>query len=807
MPESILIVDDDPFVLGLLTHVGEARGLPIVGVRTHDEAHAALERQRFSVAIVDLRLGGGSGLDVIKRLRARDSSIETIVISGDRRLSSALESFEQEVFAFIPKPLDPVHVFATVDRALERRRDAIERRRLNWELALLNEVSEIFASSLELDQVLERAIERVAIAFSARWAFVRLRPIEGGPLRVRGMFGATHAEIMRMYERATGPMPSDHVLATGKPLRVDASNRDQFGSKVPPEYDWKCTLAVPIRSGDQQLGVISLISQERESYSDEDEALVVTIGRQFGVAVSNGQLYERVHRAKVEWERTFDAISDPIAVFDSGSRTLRTNAALAGLRGWRITETQGRTCGETGLCGGGCPNCLVGRSIADGQRHMQEVQEAAPEVSGVPRVFAVTTLPVAGAGGVVLFARDMTEERHQARLLRNLSGELTTTNSELTTTVDRLRATQAQLVQSEKLSAIGQLVAGVAHELNNPLTSIIGYAQLVQEEIAQQPAFAPLAEGLLADIGRVLSESERAARIVRNLLTFARRQGSERSRTDVADLCGRVIGLRAYDQKVRNIHVTTSFAPDLPPLYVDDSQIQQALLNLILNAEQAMKDLPEQNLNVSVKAEPESSTVLITLTDNGHGIDTEHLARVFDPFFTTRGVGEGTGLGLSIVYGIVRDHGGQIWVESQPGETSFFIRLPARFDDEDVRPRPSAIVAHGDVVIRDFFVAALSGWGYSVRAAGNIREALAHVALGDADRVIVDASVVAPDPARWRDVWSKVQGRMALIALDASLLDDAAEKFLRDAAAVVLTPPFDLRQIRKALLATPRAAF
>jgi len=141
MNAPILIVDDDPFVLGLLTHVAEQRGVQVLSVRSAEDAEAAAAAQRIAVAVVDLQLGEASGIDLIKHLRARDSAVETIVISADRRLQSALESFELEVFAFLPKPLDPAHVFTTVERALQRRRDALDRKRLTTELALLNEVA------------------------------------------------------------------------------------------------------------------------------------------------------------------------------------------------------------------------------------------------------------------------------------------------------------------------------------------------------------------------------------------------------------------------------------------------------------------------------------------------------------------------------------------------------------------------------------------------------------------------------------------------------------------------------------------
>ncbi len=798
--EPILIVDDDPFVLGLLVHVGEAKGLSIVGVRTSDDADAALSARTFGVAVIDLRLGATSGLDLVRRLRARDSSVEAIVISADRRLSSALESFDEDVFAFLPKPLDPAHVFATVDRALERRRGTLERRRLTWELALLNEVSEIVASSLEIDAVLQRAVDRVAAAFQSRWAYVRLVPMDGGLPVARAASGIALHQIDDLYQRQRGRLPSDHVFETGTPIRIDADSRQVYDANVTAAETWKSTISVPIAAGDQLLGVITLVSDERESFSDQDERIIVTIGRQFGVAVANAQLYQRVHRAKVEWERTFDAISDPILVFDANCRTMRTNAAMAALRGWRITETQGRLCAETGLCGSDGPDCMVGQALVDGQRHTGEV------VTTDQRIFAVTALPVPGATAVVLFAKEVTEERQQARQLRALSAELTTTNAELTMTVGRLQATQAQLVQSEKLSAIGQLVAGVAHELNNPLTSVIGYAQLVQEAIGRRPELAVVADGMLEDIARVLSESDRAARIVRNLLTFARRQTSARTRTDVADLCRRVLSLRTYDHQVRQIALTTDLDAPLPPVYVDDGQIQQALLNLVLNAEQAVKDIPTRRLTFSAVAEPQASAVLITVTDNGHGIDQENLPRVFDPFFTTREVGEGTGLGLSIVYGIVRDHGGQIWVESTDGSTSFFVRLPARFDEAPGQTRLAAIVAQADGVSRDFFVAVLAGWGFSVRSAATAREAIEHVEGGDADLLFLDPALVEPDLTRWKTAWPSARSRMRMVAIDAPAVSEEAARFLRGAAAFVLTPPFDLPHIWAAILAGPRQA-
>ncbi|HUR20016.1 MAG TPA: ATP-binding protein [Vicinamibacterales bacterium] len=778
IPDSVLVIDADPVVLELLLKEGSRRGLDFVGAQSIEEVDKVLGTRPFGVAVVNLRLGAMSGLDVIKRVRDKDPSTEAIVISADRRLSSALDSYAHNVFAFVPKPFDPAHLYATVVRALERRRDAMERQRLTWELRLLNQVAATVAVTTDIGDALQHGLQRVAEAYSAEWAVLRLTPLDGGPLVVRAVVGGTIEAAQAFYEKADGDWPSAESTAGGPPVRS--------------------TVSVPVVGGQDVLGVLTVNSTIPNRFSVDDGRVLRTIGRQLGVAVANGQLYERVYRAKVQWERTFDAISDPIAVFDGRARTMRTNAALATLRGWAIRETRGRTCADVGLCGGGCPDCLVGRAIRDGQRIDQEV------TTGDGRIFAVTTMPVPDSSGTaVLFAKEMTEERQRARQLRTLSQELAATNAELVATLARLRSTQAQLVQAEKLSAIGQLVAGVAHELNNPLTSVIGFAQLVHEDLSATPDLAATSGGLMDDVSRILSEAERAARIVRNLLTFSRRQTADRAEHDVADLCARVAALRSYDSRVKGIEIVTNFAPDLPSVFVDFGEFQQALLNLVLNAEQAMRTVEVKRLELTAHAEPECGAVVIRVSDSGHGIEPENLARVFDPFFTTRGVGEGTGLGLSIVYGIVRDHGGQIWVESEVGVgTTFSIRLPVRSPAVEGQPRPVVLVAHGDAVSRDFFSAALGGWGLGVRLARNAREAFESLSAEDLNAALIDHAMVGADPQHWREAWAPVRGRIRMVAVTTGEGTGDAMRFLRDAADATLSPPYDLPALRRALVIT-----
>jgi CheY-like chemotaxis protein len=328
---------------------------------------------------------------------------------------------------------------------------------------------------------------------------------------------------------------------------------------------------------------------------------------------------------------------------------------------------------------------------------------------------------------------------------------------------------------------------------------VIGYAQLLEEEILDENSPDPVrpAPQLAQDLRRIAEESERAARIVRNLLAFARRQAAERAPHDVADLFGRVLALRAYELRLNGIELVTDFQASLPSVVADGSQLQQALLNLLLNAEQAMRNGTRKRLHVGTRYDEAAAAVELFVSDSGHGIDRANLSRIFDPFFTTRDVGEGTGLGLSICYGIVRDHGGQILVDSKVDVgTKFSILLPARVDD---CPAGDVIlVAHAEQGERDFISAALAGWGCEVVTAGSSADALAMCRSRTLNGAFIDRSIIASDLAGWRAARVEVPG-LPLILVSMSADDGEVERFGREAAGAVLAPPFQLRAIRAAV--------
>ncbi len=237
--------------------------------------------------------------------------------------------------------------------------------------------------------------------------------------------------------------------------------------------------------------------------------------------------------------------------------------------------------------------------------------------------------------------------------------------------VTEMKRLKEQLYYSDKLASLGLLVSGVAHEINNPLTGILAYSELLGMKVND--------EVLKKDIEKIINSAERCKRIVENLLTFSRQRTPSRSLESINDIIDRAIELRAYWLRSNNVEVVRNYSNNIPTIYVDSQQIQQVLLNIILNAEHAIMEARKERkiIEIITSFDAKRQMIIIKITDNGTGIPKDVIHRVFDPFFTTKPVGVGTGLGLSISHGIIAEHGGNIYVESEVGQrTTFTIELP-----------------------------------------------------------------------------------------------------------------------------------
>ena len=372
---------------------------------------------------------------------------------------------------------------------------------------------------------------------------------------------------------------------------------------------------------------------------------------------------------------------------------------------------------------------------------------------------------------------------------------------------DQSRDLYQQLLQAEKMAALGQTVSGVAHELNNPLATILTWS----ERLAGQTLDEPARRGV--DV--ILREAERAAKIVRQLLTFARKRQSTRTMVDMNQVVRETLALRAYEQRVTNITVLDALASGLPQIFADPHQLQQVLLNLVMNAEQAMLAAHGRGtLVVRTWFEVGRESIVLEINDDGPGVPPDVQGRIFDPFFTTKEVGKGTGLGLTVAYAIVQEHGGRIRVESSPGRgASFFVELPVTGGTFRTAPSPpptaaelKALAGRRVLVVEDEAALAaavsdaLTDAGFVVDRAGDGEEALARVDEHPYDLVICDLKMPRVDGmAFYRAIAATAPALAArLIFVTGDVVGTDAERFLEESGCRWLAKPFRLGDLLRA---------
>jgi len=370
---------------------------------------------------------------------------------------------------------------------------------------------------------------------------------------------------------------------------------------------------------------------------------------------------------------------------------------------------------------------------------------------------------------------------------------------------ERKKAEQQALVNA-KLASVGELVAGVAHEINNPLTGVIGYAQLLMER-------GDVVPDIKEDLQKIYEESQRTVRIVQNLLRFARQYKPEKDLVDINELLGRTLELEAYKLRTSNVELSTNLAADVPLILADYNQLQQVILNIITNAQQAMAET-ERKGKIALTTGVINDYVRVSIADNGPGISPENITKIFDPFFTTKPGGGGSGLGLSVCHGIITEHGGNIYVGSTLGKgTTFTIELPITTGEQAVIKEKKAaekrsrrhrrkmtgniLVVEDEPAIRAVLTRNLSASGYQVQAVSDGKTALDMLANNVYKLLLVDLKMPGMNGRELYEVMKKKHPNSAkrVVFITGDIMTADTHDFLASTGRPYLIKPFDVKDI------------
>lgn len=370
--------------------------------------------------------------------------------------------------------------------------------------------------------------------------------------------------------------------------------------------------------------------------------------------------------------------------------------------------------------------------------------------------------------------------------------------------ITQMKRLEQQLLQSEKLSGLGTMISGVAHELNNPLTVIMGNVELM---LMDRSLSARDARSLKV----VLKESERAARIVSGLLTFAREHRPERRMININEIITESCKLREYNLRTNNIELVMSLSPEIPSTLADPYQLQQVFTNLIHNARDALTEKGGGTL--TIRSVHRDQKIVIEFEDDGPGIEQENLKKIFDPFFTTKDVGRGTGLGLSIAYGIINEHDGNIEVSSEVGAGSkFTVEFPvinaleettaARNTAENVSTAGrSILIVDDEEYIRELLRQVLTEKGYTVKTASTADDALRQMEAKTFDAVVVDIKMPGMGG---KEIYSHIQKNRPdfaskMLFITGDVLSDDTQLFLERTGSKYIEKPFRIEKFIRAL--------
>jgi signal transduction histidine kinase/CheY-like chemotaxis protein len=635
--------------------------------------------------------------------------------------------------------------------------------------------------------------------------------------------GASGLAVARRQPTWTANLQVDYTIPFPDPVRA---RMRQSGLKA--------VIAIPLLiQGGEVFGALAVFFRHEREFGDAEVELLSAFGTQASVAIENARSFEQLAlKAKHDkalqdfCQRLLEATDETgilqdavrttgelmraecvgVFLFDAKASCLRLEAGI----GWEpgavgtltITPSNDSFAGYTFVH----KEVIQVEDLAGEERFRVPPHLGAHGIrAGIDVPLGVREQPIGVLAAYYQAPHRFSDE--ESRVLTSLAYQTALAldkarlYAELQTNLQRLKETQAQLIQADKLKALGTLLSGMAHELNNPLSTIQLSVQLLKRQHT-------LPDPVRRRLDVVEEECERAARIIRELLVFARRRPPERRRVHLNEVARAALTLQAPEFDLHRIRVIQELSA-IPVISADAYQLQQVLLNLFSNAVHAMKSAHGRGV-LTVRSREEAGGIVLEVEDDGPGIAPENIGRVFDPFFTTKGVGEGTGLGLSLSIGIIEAHSATIQAENLPGAGArFTLRLPLgesteTRDEAPVEPagpprRARILVVEDETPLRSILTEIFIGLGHEVDEAGTGQAAYEHLERHGYDIVTLDLKLPDIDgKVIWQWICARnpdLAGRVIFMTGDT--LNEETQSFLREAGRPTLNKPLAIDQIAR----------
>jgi two-component system NtrC family sensor kinase len=661
----ILIVDDEPEITESLSDflVKKADFL-VSSARDGQEAIDFLQSSinnavpEVDLVLLDMRMPNLSGLDVLNWIREHTTLQYTrvVLLTAAAGSSEKVEALTAGADDYITKPYRPQELLARVNTILRTQQLEKQLQNQSQQLAALNRIGQTVAATLEASKVLTTAVSGIEQLLDIELAGVLM--VEGGErLRYQNLHGQGGA----LPVTAVPPIPigagllgiafqEQTAVILNHPLTDD---RFQAEIDAPPNFQVHSLIAAPLVVRGRPVGLVNAFNKRNGRFSEVDLDLFASLASAMSAAVENAWLFNRIRQRQQEilesrntLQALIDGIPHPIYTINDSWQLIGINKSKADELETVPEHLVNKICYQTFFNRTQpCDHCLAAQTLA--QKRVQQWSINWKGDDHLPREWHVNAYPIpsrqASSARAVILWQDRTEER-------------------------RL---ESSLLQAGKLAAIGQLAAGVAHEINNPLTAIIANAEMLK-------MFIPEEDENYEAVDLIALAGDRAAKVVRGLLNFSRQEHYTLTAGDVNQSIQQTLDLVQYQLNMANAEVVQNMADNLPPVVASWEHLKSVWLNLIVNARDAVTQLPHKGqIQISTQLSDEQDVVQIIVRDNGKGMSQAELVHIFEPFYTTKDPGKGTGLGLATSHRIIEQHGGEINVVSAPNEgATFIIRLP-----------------------------------------------------------------------------------------------------------------------------------